>query len=86
MKYIIIPFFALLGFSFIFVFYFLGYLTSVLWQFNINPRYELAVGGSIIEKEIESELNLKSIKDLTWLLFIKYKAMVLIHNVNYYLS
>jgi hypothetical protein len=86
MKYIIIPFFALLGFLFIFVIYFLGYLISALWQFNINPKYELAVGGSIIEKEIEHELNLKSMNDLTWLLFIRYRAIVLIHNVKYYLS
>jgi hypothetical protein len=85
MKYIIIPFFALLGFLFIFVYCFLGYLISVLWQFNINPRYKFEVGGWEEEQEIKKELNLQSIKDITWLLYIKYRAIVIIHNTKHYL-
>jgi hypothetical protein len=84
MKYILLPFFALLGYLAIVVYYFLGYLICAIWSFEINPRYRFDVGWDEAQ-EIKKELSLQSIKDLTWLLYIKYKTIVIIHNTKYYL-
>ena len=85
MKYIILPLFALIGFLLMFVYYLIGYLIAVLWRFDINPRYGGNVGSWGVEQDIKKELNLQSIDDLTWLLLIRYKAIVIIHNTKYYL-
>lgn len=86
MKYIILPIVGLVVFLAIFIYYFIGYLIYVLWQFDINPKYQLNKSiDELLKREIMVELKLDTIDDLTWLLFIKYRAIVVLHNIKYYL-